>query len=42
MSATDYLRLVYLWLPGAFLIDLMTLTLAVWIAKVWRVRKGKR
>lgn len=42
MSAADYLRLVYVWLPGAFLFDFAVFGLALWLGKVRLARRGKR
>ncbi len=36
MSATDYLRLVYVYLPGAFFIDLAVFPFAIWWLRRWR------
>ena len=42
MSATDWLRLVYIALPAAFLLDLAIFPFAIWWLRRWRrLRAGR-
>lgn len=41
VSATDWLWFVYATLPGAALLDLIFLSLGLWVAKVLRQRRRR-
>ena len=41
MSATDYLWLVFIYLPSAFFMDFVVFAMFLWVWKMWKAKRRR-